>query len=143
MGTVLNTFFDVFLPEQSQAVSMRKIAGTMGRGVALAPAAGVRQDVLNDLRDDIGFLSLLTMVELKVLMDKGLVTKEEIMDKMGEIDALDGVKNGRLNVGVLRGAVGQAVEQKKRTPARRLCPHCRHVVPSTALKCMYCGKALS
>ncbi|MBL7814247.1 MAG: hypothetical protein JNL70_04500 [Saprospiraceae bacterium] len=56
---------------------------------------------LNQLEDVIGFQSLIIQGILTKLDEKGTVSKNEIREILSELDELDGVKDGKLNINTL------------------------------------------
>ena len=54
------------------------------------------------LEEDVGYLTLVLGALLAKANDKGVVSLDEIKATLGELDEIDGVKDGRLNVDVLR-----------------------------------------
>ncbi|QDU68534.1 hypothetical protein [Engelhardtia mirabilis] len=57
---------------------------------------------LDALEHDVGYLTLVLGTLLAKANDKGLVTLDEIRGTLGELDEVDGVRDGRLSVEVLR-----------------------------------------
>ena len=57
---------------------------------------------IQDLEEDLGYITLLLSSMLVMLDEKGTVTHQEVQGLMANLDELDGVKDGRLNVDVLR-----------------------------------------
>ncbi len=66
------------------------------------------QEKSDEINDDIGLLSLLMITVIKKLIDKGVITEQELLGELLEIDQLDGLKDGQLDINVLRGSVGLA-----------------------------------
>ena len=64
--------------------------------------SGEMEKRLEALEGDVGFLSLLVLGILDGLEEKGLVTREDLAALMEEMDALDGAKDGKVNVQILR-----------------------------------------
>ena len=58
---------------------------------------------IEDLEDDLGYITLVLSSMLAMLDEKGTITHQEVQGLMANLDELDGVKDGRLNVDVLRG----------------------------------------
>jgi hypothetical protein len=97
--------FDFFFPEQAQASHLRKIAKQ--RSVSSGPAGGTAQSSeLQALRDDVGFLTLVITALLRRLSETETLSLADVQDLLDEIDALDGVADGGLDPGVLRGLLG-------------------------------------
>jgi hypothetical protein len=56
---------------------------------------------LNVLEDAFGYQTLILESILHKLDEKGVVSKQDIKESMDEIDMLDGVKDGKLNLNTL------------------------------------------
>ena len=54
------------------------------------------------LEEDLGFLSLLVLSILEALEEKETITSGDVLGIMQEMDVLDGVVDGKVNVQVLR-----------------------------------------
>lgn len=99
--------FDFFFPEQAEAMHLRRIArNTAAR--SSAPSVGAQQtnEEIAALRADVGFLSLVLAAILKRLDETQTMSLADVKDIVDEIDALDGVGDGGLDPGVLRGLLG-------------------------------------
>ena len=57
---------------------------------------------IQDLEEDLGYVTLVLSSMLVTLDEKGTITHQEVQGLMAGLDELDGVKDGRLNVDVLR-----------------------------------------
>jgi len=55
------------------------------------------------LEEDLGYVTLVLGALLQKLDDAGTVTRSEVQDLMADLDSLDGVQDGRLDVDVLKG----------------------------------------
>ena len=97
--------FDFFFPEQAQAAHLRKIA--QQRAVrppdSREPAA---TSELNALKEDVRFLTLVVAALLRRFSETETASLADVKDLLDEIDALDGVADGGLDPGVLRGLLG-------------------------------------
>ena len=100
--------FDFMFPEQAEAEHLRKISGTLS-GMASGQKMGA--DQLRKVVDNLGFLNLLLLSLVRGLVDKGLLTQEEILDRLKQLDTADGYQDGKLSPGVLRGLLGFPVTQ--------------------------------
>ena len=106
--------FDFFFPEQAQAMHLRRIAGRSSFGRASRrlpdrlPAGDAQQttDQVSELRDDVNFLTLVLASILRRLSETETMSLADVSDLLGEIDGLDGVADGGLDPGVLRGLLG-------------------------------------
>jgi uncharacterized coiled-coil protein SlyX len=56
---------------------------------------------VNQLEEVIGFQSLIIQGILSKLDEKELISKNDIRDSLAELDELDGVKDGKLNINTL------------------------------------------
>jgi hypothetical protein len=63
---------------------------------------------IDDLEDDIGYLSLVLGVLLQKVDEKGLITREEVESSLASLDQFDGEQDGKLDVDVLRRAAGES-----------------------------------
>jgi hypothetical protein len=75
--------------------------------------AGDTRRALEDLEEDVGLLALLLLVQLKKLMASGMLTKEEILETLAEIDGLDDKQDGGLDPNTLRKVLGLPVREPK------------------------------
>ncbi len=57
---------------------------------------------VSQLEGDVGYLALLLGSLLNRIAQKGVVTQEEIQSVMSELDELDGVVDGSLDIQILR-----------------------------------------
>jgi len=101
------SFYDFFFPEQAQATHLRSIARQSRRPRPRAKASTARTDELSErvsaLEADLGFVSLLLATLMGQLDERGHVTRDDLKNALKELDELDGVKDGRLDVSALRG----------------------------------------
>lgn len=102
------SLFDFFFPEQAQAAHLRQLASsqrTRARSESRRRTASDQR--LESLEDDVGYLALVLGALLRSVDEKGVVTREEVRETVLELDAIDGVRDGKLDVNVLRG-IGEA-----------------------------------
>jgi hypothetical protein len=116
--------FEFFFPQWAAAEHLRGIreAGTRQRRARrrpLPPAARRKELVKREpdaagrieaLEEDVGFLALLVLGILEQLNRKGSVSRDEVLEVMRELDGLDGARDGKLNVQVLRNLRGSEGE---------------------------------
>lgn len=95
--------FDFMFPEQAEAAHLRKISGTLS-GMASGQRMGA--DQVRKVAENLGFLNLLLMSLVRSLVDKGVLTQQDLFDKLKELDTMDGQQDGKLNPDVLRGLLG-------------------------------------
>ncbi len=108
--------FEFFFPEWAAAEHLRTLAESKRREFrarhrrrfprpekrAGLVERGDPERRIEALEEDLGFLSLLLFGILEELQEKGTVAREDVIARMAELDTLDGVRDGRLNVQVLR-----------------------------------------
>lgn len=76
---------------------------------SVAPPVGNTTDItieslhkrLNQLEEIIGFQSLIIQGILSKLDEKDVISKSDIRESLAELDELDGVKDGKLNINTL------------------------------------------
>lgn len=101
------SLFDFFFPEQAQASHLRRLTEQQSR-----QNRGRRQQNteikelsarIDQLEDDLGFVSLVLASVMARLDEKGTLTRADVRAAMQELDEIDGVADGRLDINVLRG----------------------------------------
>lgn len=98
------SLFDFFFPQQSQATHLRSLASSARIQTRRASrAAGALEQRVATLESDLGFASLVLAALMARLDERGHVTNAEVKALLAELDGLDGVKDGRLDLSVLRG----------------------------------------
>ncbi len=116
--------FDFFFPEQAEAAHLRRISSNLSRGQhstrAAADTARRAVDEVLDLRSDVAFLTLVITAILKRLAENETMSLADVSDLLNEIDALDGLPDGGLNPGVLRGMLGVLKESPPQEPESSL-----------------------
>jgi hypothetical protein len=102
--------FDFFFPEQAEAAHLRRISRNLSHSQystrAAADTARQAADDVADLRSDVAFLTLVITAILKRLAEKETMSLADVSDLLADIDGLDGLSDGGLNPGVLRGMLG-------------------------------------
>ena len=109
--------FDFFFPEQAQAKHLRSIANSQRRGSRPNWQSQHTAEQVESLHNDVKFLTMVVVGILKRLNEVETLSLDDVKDLMSEIDALDGVADGGLETGVLRGLLGvlQADEQSSKS----------------------------
>lgn len=98
------SLFDFFFPEQAQASHLRSLANSQRyRKRRTARRQGKLDERLESLEGDVGYLALVLGALLQKIDEKGVLTREEVRAAVAELDDIDGVKDGRLDVDILRG----------------------------------------
>ncbi|MHC4829084.1 MAG: hypothetical protein ACYTFT_01810 [Planctomycetota bacterium] len=105
------SLLDWFNPEYSQARSLRQLSkGLLAQGARSRLSQKRSKRSLSDLTDDIGFVTMCLASLVDSLVEKGVITKEELVAHMKKVDGLDGVRDGKLDPNTLRGATGMPKE---------------------------------
>ena len=60
----------------------------------------------NRVAENVGELNLLMLVTLRALLDKGIVTYEDLGKYFAQIDAIDGKADGKITLEDVRNALG-------------------------------------
>ena len=102
--------YDFFFTEASQTESLRKIADAHERNSRVRERERVevrRQNyqielALENLENDVGTLDLFLATILKMLDEKGQITRDELKETLKNLDLLDGIRDGKINVNNLR-----------------------------------------
>jgi len=77
-------------------------ASTRRRNRATERESITAHRLIDELQKDVGFLALTLAALLQKVEEKGILTRDEVRAAVEELDELDGVKDGRLDVGVLK-----------------------------------------
>lgn len=102
--------YELFFSETSEAESLRKIANAHDRSsrVRVREFAEAKQQnnqvssALENLENDVGTLALLLAAILKMLDEKGHLTRDDLKEALRDLDLLDGIKDGKISVNDLR-----------------------------------------
>jgi hypothetical protein len=80
------------------------------------------------LRRDVSRMMLMLEAIQRTLADKGLCSREDLVQRMQAIDAEDGLVDGKMTL----PSSGKA--------ELRYCDSCQHFNPAHLLACQYCGR---
>lgn len=98
------SFYDYFFPELAQASHLRRLADSqsmanmqtrIARARTERVALGTR-DRVSELEEEVARLNLLLEGVLETLNDAGVMTLSSLRSKVAEIDARDGVIDGKV-----------------------------------------------
>lgn len=106
--------FDFFFPEQAQAAHLRRIAAKQHAFTAGSSRAATGD--ISALQADVNFLTLVLMTILKRLAENQTMSLADVQDLLDDVDGLDGVADGGLDPGVLRGLLG-VLKQDETSPS--------------------------
>lgn len=105
------SLFDFLFPEQAQAMHLRQLANNNGQQIAmmrsqqyteqLRQKQAVRlntkaEDRVKELEIELAQSALVIESLISLLEEKNLVTREELKQRTSQIDAADGVVDGRI-----------------------------------------------
>lgn len=98
------SLFDFFFPEQAQASHLRSLASSARtRNRRNIRKTGDLDRRIDDLEKDLGYVSLVLGALVQQLDAKGTLSRDDLRTVLAELDELDGVKDGRLDIDILRG----------------------------------------
>ncbi len=103
--------------------AIKRALGAEPESSTRTSSSGPSRAELDVLEQRVGRLVLLCEALWTILKEKHGMTDEELMARIEEIDARDGVRDGQ--------------------PARkeaRLCPRCNRVLTKSSPICLYCGQ---
>lgn len=101
------SLFDFFFPEQAQASHLRRLAQNTSRKSAMENSARRRtlqlETRVEELEASLGFTTLVLGALVQALDQKGVVTRDDLRTVMHEVDSIDGVTDGKIDIDFLRG----------------------------------------
>lgn len=107
--------FDFFMPEQAQAHHLRQIARHQARQSRPYSTGHELKDQVSELQQDVNFLTMLLAAIIRRLGETRTLSLADLQDLLAQVDQLDGIPNGGLDPGVLRGLVGVLRESEMET----------------------------
>jgi hypothetical protein len=98
------SLFNFFFPEQALAAHVLRIAESTSIASTQARILQARGDHaqssakkrIDELEKEVGQLTIVIEALLETIADQGIVTREDLARKIGEIDSRDGVIDGRI-----------------------------------------------
>ena len=100
------SLFDFLFPQQAAASHLRRMADKQRRDERINRIRNAANENLErrieELEHDVGILSLALAAILDSANEKEVISRDEIRDKIFELDVLDGFRDGKLDVSVLR-----------------------------------------
>lgn len=102
--------YEFFFSEVSEAESLRTIAKAHDRNSRIRERESIEfkhqnyniNSALENLENDVGTLALILATILKMLDEKGNITRDDLKEKLKELDILDGLRDGKISVNHLR-----------------------------------------
>lgn len=114
---------DFLYPEHAQARHLRDIATSLRSRPAAESRASRR--ATSALEGDVGSIALVCMSLVATLVEKGVITEEELRKHIEALDGLDAREDHSLEPNVLRGALGMkeppttALPRNAKLPAKK------------------------
>lgn len=109
------SLFDFFFPEQAQAAHLRRLADQSGAQLRKLHRAGRQaasqdslaqlQERVDRLRGDLGFVTLVLGSLVARLDRQGVVTRADLQAAMSEVDGLDDLSDGQLDIERLKAVL--------------------------------------
>jgi hypothetical protein len=108
------SLFDLMFPEQAQAMYLKDLRDQNKRSLSskrteesrISSSSSNEIKLLKNeneqLRNDMGVIALSLASLMRAIEKKGLLTNHEIKDMINEVDFLDSVKDGKLDINFLR-----------------------------------------
>jgi hypothetical protein len=93
---------DLFLNQRGESERIRRLSRQIARKSGRKKAARKSGKV----EDDLGTLALALLTVIKLLEEKGVISAEEFQSRLAGLDRLDGVRDGKIDAGTLRRALG-------------------------------------
>lgn len=98
------SLYDFFFPQQAAANYLRSMAKSKRFREARESRAQASLDKkIESLEADVGYLALVLGALLEKADEKGVLSRDEVRAAIAELDDIDGVEDGRLDVNILRG----------------------------------------
>lgn len=105
-------FSDLFCSEPAAARNGRAISSLVTANVRKSRRTTKKlkelYDRVADLEQDLDFLALIVMSVFSALNEKGVATPADVLGKLGQMDQIDGVQDGKITPEALRKAFGFA-----------------------------------
>ena len=102
--------FDFMFPEQAEASHLRSISRSLRTQTVASSGTRARieqtQSSVEGLREDVHFLNMVVMAIIKRLTEKETMNMADISDILEQIDHLDGVQDGGLDINSMRAVLG-------------------------------------
>jgi hypothetical protein len=108
------SLFDLMFPQQAQAMYLKDLLAQNKRSLSSKRPEESRsssneikllKNENEQLRNDMGVIALSLASLMRAIEKKGLLTNHEIQDMINEVDFLDSVKDGKLDINFLRDLV--------------------------------------
>jgi len=98
------SLYNFFFPQQAAADHLQKLARTQARTSQQgARQVKIQDERIDELEQDLGYVALILGSLLQKVDEKGVLSRDEVRETMASLDEIDGVKDGRLDINILRG----------------------------------------
>ena len=99
--------YEFFFPHQAHSDMLHELARTQKVTMRMVGAQRMELSArVAGLDQDLGYVALVLGSILRKLDEKGLVTRDDVKGEIARLDELDGVKDGKLDIQVLRDLQG-------------------------------------
>lgn len=110
------SLMDLLFPQVAAATHLRSIRDQNAQAGDLKRLRGIRQTAtlealktrIDSLEDDLGYLTLVLSGLLSTLDEKGVIRSDDVKKELKELDGIDGVSDGKINIQVLKYLIEQA-----------------------------------
>ena len=98
------SLYNFFFPQQAAADHLQELAKSQKEKSREESHHSKHQDErLEELEMDLGYVSLILGALLQKVDEKGVLSRAEVRETMSALDEIDGVKDGKLDINLLRG----------------------------------------
>ena len=99
--------YEFFFPHQAQSDMLWELARFQKLTARRLGAQRVELSArVAELEQDLGYVTLVLGSILRKLDEKGVVTRDDVKGEIAQLDELDGVKDGKLDIQLLRDMHG-------------------------------------
>ncbi len=93
---------DLFVNDSDESERLRRLSRRVTRKTTSGKSSAGRRK----LREDVGFLALVQLTQVRLLIEKGLITESEFVERLLNLDRMDGAADGKIDPEMLRKALG-------------------------------------
>jgi len=98
------SLYNFFFPQQATADHLQQLARAQRQKSRQESRQSKFQDErIDEMEMDLGYVSLILGALLQKVDEKGVLSRAEVRETMAALDEIDGVKDGKLDINILRG----------------------------------------
>ena len=98
------SLYNFFFPQQATAEHLQSLTRNQAKRRRQDARKAEYQDKrLAELEQDLGYVALVLASLLQKVDERGVLSRDEVREAMASLDEIDGVKDGRLDINILRG----------------------------------------